>query len=174
MLGRKGWLRLAALLVAFLVVFSSGVLAAPPVPTPESMLGYPVGADYHLTEWSKIVGYMEALDKASPRVQVIPYGTTPEGKPLILTVVSSEENIKNLKKYQEISARLADPRGLGEKEAQKLIKEGKAIYWICANIHSTEVGSAEMVMELAYKLAGGTDAQTKNILDNVIVVIDPS
>jgi hypothetical protein len=174
MSGKKVWLRLVSLVLVFLVVLGSGVLAAPRIPTPESILGYPIGADYHLTEWSKIVEYMKALDKASDRVQVIPYGTTPEGRPMILTVVSSEQNIKNLKKYQEISARLADPRGLGEKEAQKLIKEGKAVYWICANIHSTEVGSAEMVMELAYKLAGGTDAQTKNILDNVIVVIDPS
>lgn len=174
MFGKKVWLRLISLVLVFLVVLGSGVLAAPRIPAPESVLGYPIGADYHLTEWSKIVEYMKALDKASDRVQVIPYGTTPEGRPMILTVVSSEQNIKNLKKYQEISARLADPRGLSEKEAQKLIKEGKAIYWICANIHSTEVGSSEMVMELAYKLASGNDAQTKNILDNVIVVIDPS
>ena len=93
---------------------------------------------------------------------------------MILTVVSSEQNMNNLAKYQEISAKLADPRGLSEKEAQKLIKDGKAIYWICANIHAPEVGSAEMVMELAYKLATGNDQRTKNILDNVIVVVDPS
>ncbi|NLY50109.1 MAG: hypothetical protein GX062_03805 [Firmicutes bacterium] len=168
-----GWYRLLVFTLV-LVLFSSQLVSAAAVPTPKQVLGYDIGADYELTPWAKIVDYMERLDKASNRVQVMPYGTTPEGRPMILTVVSSEQNIKNLSKYQEISARLADPRSLSEKEAQKLIKEGKAIYWICANIHAPEVGSAEMVMELAYKLATGKDKKTKDILDNVIVVIDPS
>ncbi|MGI6129826.1 MAG: M14 family zinc carboxypeptidase [bacterium] len=157
-----------------LVLLLSQLAFAAPVLTPKQVLGYDIGADYELTPWDKIVEYMNKLDEASNRVEVIPYGTTPEGRPMILTVVSSEQNIKNLTRYQEISAKLADPRGLSEKEAQKLIKDGKAIYWICANIHAPEVGSAEMVMELAYKLATGNDQATKNILDNVIVVIDPS
>lgn len=157
-----------------LVLVLSQVVSAASVPPPKQVLGYDIGADYELTPWDKIVQYMEKLDEASNRVQVMPYGTTPEGRPMILTVVSSEQNINNLAKYQEISAKLADPRGLSEKEAQKLIKDGKAIYWICANIHAPEVGSAEMVMELAYKLATGNDQRTKSILDNVIVVIDPS
>lgn len=168
------WFRAAALFLSLLLFLSQATFAAPRVPAPEAVLGYPIGADYQLTEWSKIVDYMKTLDKASDRVQVIPYGTTPEGRPMILTVVSSEKNIRDLKKYQEISAKLADPRGLSQSQAQKLIKEGKAIYWICANIHAPEVGSAEMVMELAYKLATGQDETTKSILENVIVVIDPS
>ncbi|HEY3313659.1 MAG TPA: M14 family zinc carboxypeptidase, partial [Bacillota bacterium] len=159
---------------ALVLVLGQPALAQAAVPTPESVLGYSIGADYHLTEWAKIVDYFDQLDKASDRVQVMRYGATTLGRPMIVAVVSSEDNLKNLKEYQDISASLADPRGLSAEEADRLIAKGKPIYWVCANIHSPEVGSSEMVMELAYKLATGNDAETRQILDNVIVVLDPS
>jgi len=37
--------------------------------------------------------------------------------------------------------------------AETLIGEGMAFYWASGSIHSTETGSPEMLMELAYRLA---------------------
>ncbi|NNE35343.1 MAG: hypothetical protein HKN13_08910, partial [Rhodothermales bacterium] len=47
------------------------------------------------------------------------------------------------------------------------------IYYITAGLHSTETGSPEMVMELAYRLAVSTDPMIQKIRDNVILMFVP-
>ena len=46
--------------------------------------------------------------------------------------------------------------------------------FISNNIHSTEIGSSQMVVELVYRLATDNSPQIKKILDNVILVLEPS
>jgi hypothetical protein len=53
--------------------------------------------------------------------------TSEEGREMLVVAVSDEANLAKLDRYKEITARLADPRGLPEAEAQKLIAEGKPI-----------------------------------------------
>ncbi|HEY3314357.1 MAG TPA: hypothetical protein VGL40_03610, partial [Bacillota bacterium] len=55
---RKG---LVAVVFALVLVLGQPALAQAAVPTPESVLGYSIGADYHLTEWAKIVDYFDQL-----------------------------------------------------------------------------------------------------------------
>ena len=58
---------------------------------------------------------------------------------MILAVISSEANIKNRARYQEIARQLAIARGVDEPRARALAKEGKAIVWIDGGLHATEV-----------------------------------
>lgn len=123
------------------------------VPAPDSFLHHIIGAPDILDYTKDINAYMRLLASKSPRVKVFSIGTSEEGREMLAAVVSDEENLARLGRYKEITQRLADPRGLSEPEAQKLIAEGKPIYWADGSLHSPETGSPEMLMELAYRLA---------------------
>ena len=92
----------------------------------------------------------------------------------MLVAVSDEANIAKLARYKEITSKLADPRTINDEVAKQLIAEGKAIYWASGSIHSTETGSPEMLMELAYRLAVEDSPLIQAIRKNVIVLITPT
>ncbi len=157
-------------------VLSSAVasgLAAEKIPSPSEFLGIQVGADRVLADHRQIVSYFQALDAASPRVEVQLLGKSTLGEDLILAAISSEQNIRNLSRLREIARRLADPRGLGDAEAEALIREGKAMVLVTCSMHSTEVGAAQMSMEWAHALATAEDAETRRRLDRVVLLLVP-
>src|SRR4051794_2770118 len=123
--------------------------ASDKVPTPLKFLGYIPGEPGKLTYHKDIVRYMEALDTASDRVTVMKIGESDEGRDMVAVVVADEATIKNLDKYRQITAQLTDPRKLNDAQAKQLIASGKPIYYAMGSIHSPEVRSPEMLMELA-------------------------
>jgi hypothetical protein len=163
--------RRLALLAVLLCSFTA--LAKAP-PTPSEFLGFEVGSDRHLADYRQIVSYFKALAAASPRVKLENLGPTTLGNDLILVAISSEENLRNAKKYQEIARRLADPRGLSPAQIDSLAEEGKLVLLVTCNIHSTEIGASQMAMEWAHALATANDPQTQRRLDQVILLLVPS
>lgn len=157
----------------FLTELVDHLPASEHVPSPAKFLGYPVGTPDKLTYSKDIYGYMRALEKASPRVKVFSIGRTEEDREMILVAVSDEANISRLERYKEITARLADPRKLTDADAKQLIAEGLPFYWATGSIHSSETGSPEMLMELAYRLAVEESPFIQNIRKNSIVLITP-
>ena len=143
------------------------------VPAPDSYLGHIIGAPDVLDHVEQINGYMRLLASRSPRVRVFTMGTSEEGREMILVAVADEATIQNLDHYRQITARLADPRGLSETDAQALIQQGKPIYWADGSIHSPESGSPEMLMELAYRLAVEETPLIQTIRKNAIVLLTP-
>ncbi|MGC9997455.1 MAG: M14 family zinc carboxypeptidase [Terriglobia bacterium] len=144
------------------------------VPAPDAYLGHIVGAPDVLDHVAEINGYMRLLASRSPRVRVFSMGHSEEGREMILVAVADEATIRNLDHYRNITAKLADPRGLSDAEAQALIQEGKPIYWASGSIHSTETGSPEMLMELAYRLAVEDTPLIDTIRKNCIVLLTPA
>lgn len=139
------------------------------------MLGFQPTDDRTIADWGQIRDYFAKLDNASPKVKVQEIGTTTLGKPMIVAYISSADNIKKLDKYRQISSKLADPRTISsENELEKLLKEGKTIVSISCSIHSTEIVASQMSMNLAYELATSNDAETKEILENTILLLIPS
>jgi len=145
------------------------------VPAPETHFGHKIGVDYELLDWDKVVSYFQALEKSSDRVKFIELGKTVEGRPQIAVAISSAANIKNLEHYRDIQMRLADPRKTAPSAATRLFQEGKAIVMITCSIHATEVASTHTAIEFAYRLLTENDnPKFKAILDNVIVLLEPS
>jgi len=143
--------------------------------SPESFLGHKVGADRKLADYNQITAYFKKLDQESPKIKVVEIGRSTLGKPIIMAIITSEENMAQLDKYKTIARRLRDARGLSEEEARQLAREGKVIVMITCNIHSTEIGSAQMSMEFAYNLVTGrTPFEADKILKEVIVLLVPS
>jgi hypothetical protein len=144
-------------------------------PTPQSVLGFNPGDDKTFADWSQITTYFARLDAASDRVLVQQIGETTLGRPMIVAFISAPENIRDLAKYQDIQRRLADPRlvaTIGERE--RLVREGKTVVVISCSIHSTEIVASQMSMELAYSLADAQDEETREILQNTILMLVPS
>src|SRR5512139_3624880 len=130
------------------------------VPSPSEFLGMKVGADRTVADYRQILAYFRALDAASPRVEVEVLGKTTLGEDLFLAAISSEANLANQGRLQEIARRIADPRGLADAEAEALVREGRVFLFITGNIHSTEIGASQMAMEWAHALATAEDAET--------------
>jgi hypothetical protein len=143
------------------------------VPAPDAFLHHIVGAPDILDYTKDINAYMRLLASKSPRVKVFTIGTSEEGREMLVALVSDEANLARMDRYKEITRRLADPRGLSDAVAQKLIAEGKPIYWADGSIHSPETGAPEMLMELAYRLAVEESPFIQKIRKDSIVMITP-
>jgi len=110
------------------LVFVLSFVATAQVPSPQSVLGFHPTDDRTIADWKQITDYFARLDKASDRVLVKEIGRTTMDRPMIVAFISSASNIKNLDKYRQISAKLADPRTIHDSaEADDLVKKGKTI-----------------------------------------------
>ena len=143
------------------------------VPTPEKILGYPAGTPNKLTHASNVNKYFRALAAASPRVKVFSIGNSEEGREMIVACISDEANLAKLDRHKELMSQLADPRKTPPAQAATLMKEVVPMYWLTGSLHSTETGSPEMLMELAYRIAVEQTPFIETIRKNMIVMITP-
>ncbi len=140
------------------------------MPRPDAVLGYPLGTRF--THWDRIVDYLHQLAAASPRVKMIEYGRTYEGRPLVLLAVSSPANMQRLDEIQRDHQRLADTTALTESDRDRLTRQTPLVVWLAYGVHGNESSSAEAAMGVSYLLAAGQGDFAK-MLDNMVVLIDP-
>ena len=159
---------------AFILIALIALSAHAAVQTPSQFLGFEVGADKNLADYKQIASYFRALAAASPRVQIEDLGKTTLGDTMIMAIISSEGNMRNLPRIKAIAKQLSDPRGLSDSQIDALVREGKSIILVTCNIHSSEIASSQMAMEWAYTLATANDPETKKRLDNVVLLLVPS
>lgn len=164
---RCRWL-LCSLLLATLA-------AAQGIPTPAQYFGFAMGTDRKLARYDKIVAYFHDIARQSPRVKVLDLGPTTEGNPYVVVIVSSAATMKNLDHYRDLERQLYFQGGEpSPAERDEIFHDGKAVVVITNNIHSTEIGSSQMVVDAVYKLATDNSAATRTILDNDILLLIPS
>lgn len=145
------------------------------VPTPTAHFGFKPGSDRRLANWTELEAYYEKLARTSPRVKLDTLGLTTRGLPFVMLTITSPENHSRLAELRAIQLKLADPRRIREPgELQQLLGRGRNVVMITQNIHSTEVGSAQMAPNLLFRLAASNQGDVREILDNVIVLHIPS
>jgi hypothetical protein len=148
---------------------------APAQTSPEQFLGHRAGADRKLADYGQIKAYFEKLDQESDRLKLFTIGESTLKRPIVMAVISAEENLARLDAYREIVRKLRDPRTLSPEDAKRLAVEGKTILLITCSIHASEIAASQMSMELAHKLAtGDTPFDAGRILRDVIVLLVPS
>lgn len=162
-------LTLVNLILALLTISNYGVSQ---IPKPVDTFGFEPGADYKMATYDQMLQYYEKLDAATDRVKVTEIGKSVRGRPLKLIFISSEENMKSLDKWRDISEKLARAR-ITEAEAQKLAKDGKAIIWFDGGMHASEKAHAQMTPELLYRIAAEESDEMKKIRDNVVTLVVP-
>ena len=141
-----------------------------PITTPAAEFGFAIGDDYQLATFTQIADYWRKLDAESDRVSMVEYGTTSEGRPMPMAIVTAPANHARLDHYRSIARRLALAEELTEADARTLAAEGKAVVWIDAGLHATEVANAQALTEMVYQLAARDDPETRRTLDDVILL----
>jgi hypothetical protein len=140
------------------------------VPTPRQVLGHDIGERF--TPHHLIGRYLDRLAAASRRVRVDTLGATFEGREVFLAVITSEANRQRLAEIEADARRLAEARGTAA-ELEAIARRLPAIVWLGFTVHGGEASGTEASLALLYQLAAGRDADTRAILDSVVVLIDP-
>ena len=148
--------------------------AAQKITTPEQQFGHSFGDDYWLPNYTGLMSYWQRLSGETDRMKLVRIGTTGEGRPMIMAIISSPDNLKHLDKYQRISAQLAHASGLTDDQAHKLAAGGKAIVWIDGGLHSTETLGITQLGETVYELVSQKDPETMRFLKECIVLAVPA
>jgi len=161
------------LLFLFTLLLSVNVVTAGSITEPK-FGQYTVGDDYFLANYTQLLDYWGKLEKESDCFKLVEIGTTPEGRSQKMAIITSPKNLKNLKRYQDISVKLAKAEGLTEQEAHSLAAEGKTVVWIDGGLHATEAINAQALFITAYDLLSKNDEETLRILDNVILLLVPA
>jgi hypothetical protein len=162
-----------ALPLCFLLALPGVRLAADPAPkvtTPKDYFGFAIGDDYCLANYKQFAGYLRKLEKESDRLKLVTIGTTEEGRPQLMAVVTSPANHKKLDRLLEIARKLALAEGVTEVDAKTLAAEGKAVVWIDGGLHASESLCAQALTETVYQFLAGTDPETLRILDDVVIL----
>ncbi len=160
---------LVALPLAFLLVFSSAQ-AQSRVTTPEQHFGHAIGSDYWLPDYTAFQAYWQKLAAESDRMVLDTIGTTAEGRPQLMAIITSPANHARLDHYKGIAQRLARAEGLTDEQARALAREGKAVVWFDGGLHATEVLGASQLTETVYQLLSRDDAETRRFLDDLIIL----
>ncbi len=140
------------------------------ITTPKEHLGFNLGDDYCLANYQQLISYWAKLEKESDRLKVVEIGKTEEGRPQLMGIVTSPANHKKLERYKEIARRLALAEALSAEDALTLSEEGKAVVWIDGGLHASETLCAQALMETLYQCLAADDAETRRVLDDVIIL----
>jgi hypothetical protein len=133
------------------------------IPTPTDILGAPVG-EWHVRH-DQLVTYMRAVAASSERVSLVETGRTHENRPLLLLAFTSAQNQKNLAQIQ--ANHLAN---LGRKN----LDNTPLILWMGYSVHGDEPSGSNAALLIAYYLAAGQNAQIDALLQDNVVLLDPS
>lgn len=139
------------------------------VPKPKDIIYHEVG-EWHVTH-DRLVNYMQAIAKAAPgRVKLEQMGFTYEGRPQVLLIFTSAKNHQNLEQIRQQHVELADPQKSGSLDIDKM----PVVLYIGHSIHGNEPSGANASLLSAYYLAAAQGKQIDNLLENAIILFDPS
>ncbi|MEJ0054598.1 MAG: M14 metallopeptidase family protein [Bacteroidota bacterium] len=133
--------------------------------SPAEFLGYELGDRF--TRHARVVDYFNHVDQASANVKVAQYGETYEHRPLLYAIIASPENFNNLEQIRTDNLKRAGVLE-GAASGTKV-----AIVWLSYNVHGNEANSMEASMKTIYELVNPSNAKTKELLKNTVVIIDP-
>ncbi len=135
------------------------------IPSPSEFLGYELGEEY--TFHYQVMDYFEKLAELSDKITFHEYARTYENRSVNYAIITSEENQTNIDEIRESNLKIANDPGTIS------VSDKPIVVWMSYNVHGNEPSSSEAAMQTAYRLVAGTDSETKNMLQNSVVIIDP-
>lgn len=134
--------------------------------SPTQFFGFAPGEQFVPTH--RLYQYAEhAAQQVPNKVKLMSYGQTYEKRPLIMMVVSSEENMRNLEQI-----RTDHLKSIGLMSGQPTSKTRPAIIWMSYNVHGNEATNAAAYPKILHELLTGGTVSEK-ILKNSVVIIAP-
>jgi hypothetical protein len=151
----------------------AGARYDPRIPTLKQVTGHDLGDQ--ISDPDAVSTYLRALAAAAPdRAQVFEYARSEEGRPLHVLVLGSAERIARLDAVKAGLARLADPRGLSDADAERLLSQLPAVVWLMHAVHGNEISTSDAALALAHHLlAAQGDVEVDAVRRELLVLIDP-
>jgi len=143
----------------------------PAITPPEQVLGFTVGKQTATPE--QINQLMKLWASQSDKIVYQQYATSYEGRPLHLLAISSPKNLAQLPDIQQKVQKLANPSGQSSGQLEQIIGELPAIAWMAYSIHGNESSGADAALALIYQLIAADDPKVTQLLDNMVVLVDP-
>lgn len=154
-------MRLNSALIFIFIGFP--ILLKAQMQSPSEFLGYELGTKF--SHHHQILDYFKHLESESENIFLREYGKTYEGRPLMLAVLSSDENLSKLDDIRLDNLRRA-------KIENGTPSTNVPIVWLSYNVHGNESSSSEASMITAYALLN-QNSPFNQFLENTIVIIDP-
>ncbi|MCA1799302.1 MAG: hypothetical protein LC632_07535, partial [Xanthomonadaceae bacterium] len=159
---------LRSTIAAFAALLLSFAVSAE-VPTFAEVSGHEIAE--RISTSNEVEAYLQRLAEASPRVTYQRQGRSWEGRPLMLAVVTSPGNHARIDEIMDIARRLDDSRLRAPTAAE--IRRQPVIVWLGGSIHGFELSGTEGLLLLLDHLTTRDDADTRTLLDNTVVLVDP-
>lgn len=140
----------------------------PNIPTPESFFGFQIG-EWHLTH-DKQYTYMRELARLSDRITLTEYARSYEQRPLVYLTITSPANHARLAELKAQHQQLSDPDRSGTLDPAKM----PVVLYQGFSIHGNEPSGANAAPLVAYYLAAGKSAELDKLLNEAIIIFDPS
>ncbi|MDC0453640.1 M14 family zinc carboxypeptidase [Gammaproteobacteria bacterium] len=121
----------------------------------------------------QVTNALNKWSKQSNKLKVVEYAKTHEGRPLHAVFISSPENLNNLDNIKNKISELSDARNTSDREATQIIKSLPAVAWMAYSIHGNETSGGDAALGLIYHLIANQDKDILNMLDEMIIIIDP-
>ncbi len=153
-----------------LLALATLIPAAAALTSPKEHFGFAIGDDYHLATYTQTEAYFKKLAGESDRLQLVDIGPTEEGRRQYMMICSSPANLARLEHYRGLAQKLARAEGVDEATARTLAAEGKAVVWIDGGLHANETVGTHQLIESIWQFASRDDAETRRILDDVIIL----
>ncbi|MCM4159677.1 zinc carboxypeptidase, partial [Antarcticibacterium sp. W02-3] len=134
---------------------------------PQEVLGY-IPGEWHVTH-DLLLSYMRTLAEESPRITLETRGKTYEGRPLILLTITSPENHSNLEQIRQDHLKLTRENSGSLNTANMPIVVNQGF-----SIHGNEASGSNAALLAAYYLAAGQGPKIDELLENTIILFDPS
>ena len=138
---------------------------------PSVYLGFEIGE--RVASPYQISNAILAWANQSDRMIVKEYARSHEDRPLYAVFISSPENLNNLDTIKENVNLLSDGINTNANKARLLIEELPAIAWMAYSIHGNETSGADAAMASIYHFIASEDKDTLEMLDNMVIIIDP-
>lgn len=141
----------------------------PSIPKPKDIIYHEVG-EWHITH-DRLVNYMKAIATAAPdRVKLEMMGLSYESRPQVLLIITSKKNHANLEQIRLQHLLLSDPSKSGSVNIDNM----PIVVYIGHSIHGNEASGANASLLSAYYLAAAQGKQIDDMLDNTVILFDPS
>ncbi len=134
----------------------------PAIPTPEQVLGY-VPGEWHVSH-DQLLVYMRALASASDRIAIEHYAKSYEDRQLLQLIITSPKNHQNLTAIKASRRQVKSGQG---GETPLVVQMGYSV-------HGNEASGSNASLLAAYYLAAAQGAKIDKMLDQTVIVLDPS
>ena len=137
------------------------------IPTPSSVIGHEVG-EFHISH-DKLSHYIQEISRASNRVKLVNRGKSYENRTSWLMIITSESNHSRLEEIRKQHLELSN-----SKNKDIDVSNMPIVVYQGFSVHGDEPSGSNAALPYMYHLLASDSEETKELLDNVIILLDAS